>query len=224
MSDGPRYVIGLTGVPSSGKGEVAAALMKLAHARDWQAAHLSFSDRIKEEARTRGVADDEFERALLSRIATEMRETEGPGVLAQRIVKKIECWPGRCPDVFVVEALRHPGEVEALRQAYGARFTLVAVASEPAIIAKRLIARQRADESQEAMASEAKAMALVELELHGGQSDQSPNVGRTMKFADVRLENNGALADLREEVARLFAEIVSADTAGFSADGFLEEV
>ena len=207
MSDGPRYVIGLTGAPSSGKGEIAAALMKLADARGWRSAHLSFSDRIREEAKSRGVAEEAFERGLLSRMATEMRQAEGPGVLARRIVRKIENWPGRCPDIFVAEALRHPGEVTALRQEYGQRFVLIGVESEPEIIARRLIARRRPDESQEAMASEAKAVELVERELQGGESEDSPNVGRTLTCADLRIVNNGTLAQLREEVARVFARI-----------------
>jgi len=209
MNDRPQHVIGLTGLPSSGKGEVAAALMHLADARGWCSAHLSFSDRIKEEALKRGIAQDGFERGMLSRIATEMREADGPGALARRIVEKINTWPGQRPELFVVEALRHPGEVETLRQAYGNRFTLVAVESDPVIIARRLITRRRPDESQDAMASEQKALELLERELRGGESPQSPNVGLTMRRADIRIENNGSLDELRETVARLFHNLAS---------------
>jgi len=212
MNDGPQHVIGLTGLPSSGKGEVAAALMDFANARGWRGAHLSFSDRIKEEALKRGIAENDFERALLSRIATDMREAEGPGVLARRIVAKINTWPGRPPELFVVEALRHPGEVETLRQAYGERFTLVAVESEPAIIARRLIARRRPDESHEAMESEHKALELLKRELRGGESPQSPNVGLTIRHADICIKNNGSLAELRETVAKLFQSITPGQT------------
>lgn len=210
MSGAPRYVIGLTGLPSSGKGEVVAAFMAFAHERGLRAEHLSFSDQIKDEARSRGYGDDQFERSLLSRIGTEMRETEGPGVLAARIVKKIETWTDPCPDIFVVEALRHVGEVETLRAAYGDRFTFIAVESDLPVIARRLIARRRPDESREAMQSEDNAIRLLEEELNGAESSQSPNVGQTMALADVHILNNGTLDKLRRETGRVFAKIVGA--------------
>src|SRR3972149_7965462 len=105
----PRHVIGLTGLPSSGKGEVVKALAKLANARGWRMAYLSFSDEIKREARRRGVAEGTFTRELLQQIGTEMREKEGAGALAERLALKIKDWPQPAPELFVVEALRHVG-------------------------------------------------------------------------------------------------------------------
>ena len=49
------HIIGLTGLPSAGKGEVACALAGLAAARGWRLASISFSDQIKDEARSRGM-------------------------------------------------------------------------------------------------------------------------------------------------------------------------
>ena len=207
MSATPRHVIGLTGLPSSGKGEVTSALLDCARERGWRGAHLSFSDVIKEEAASRGVPESEFERGLLSRIATELRETEGPGVLAVRIADKITNRPQPTPELFVVEALRHPGEADALREAFGDRFQLVAVDCEPRTIARRLIARARPDESREALQSEEKATQLLAAELHGGESDRSPNVGRTMAVADLHLDNNGTLEELRARVNAFCREL-----------------
>ena len=206
MSGGPN-VIGLTGVPSSGKGEVAAALMQLCEARGWRVAHLSYSDRIKEEARARGHSDEEFERGLLSRIGTELRDTEGPGALSKRIAAKIKSWPAPVPEVFIVEALRSAGEVEALREEFGDRFRLIGVECEPRIIARRLIARQRADEDRAALQSEENAIRLIEKELNGEGPANAPNVGRTLQLADLRIRNNDTLDDLRQTVADFFAEL-----------------
>ena len=41
------HIIGLTGLPSVGKGEVACALAGLAAKRGWRLASISFSDQIK---------------------------------------------------------------------------------------------------------------------------------------------------------------------------------
>ncbi len=207
MSNSLRCIIGLTGLPSSGKGEVAAALLKLANANGWQAGHLSFSDQIKEEARRRGTSDDQFNRELLTRIGIQMRRDEGTGVLAARIADKIAAWPGPCPEVFVVEALRHVGEIEVLRKRFGKKFLLFAVESEPRIIAQRLIARKRADESPHAMQSEENAIQLLEHELEGKLSALGPNVGSCLKHADVHLSNNGTLEELNNAVARIFKSL-----------------
>lgn len=205
----PRAVIGLTGVPSSGKGEVTAALLRCAEERGRRAAHLSFSDCIKEEARRRGVEDKDFDRELLSQLGVEMREAEGPGVLAARIAQKIQDWPAPRPELFVVEALRHAGEIDTLKSAFGDRFILVAVDSEPREIARRLIARRRPDESPEALRSEEDAVRLLQDELKGTLSPLGPNVGDCMVRADVQMSNNGTLDALRQTVARFFGGLVS---------------
>jgi dephospho-CoA kinase len=200
-----RWIIGLTGLPSVGKGEVACALAGLAAARGWRLASISFSDQIKEEALSRGISEKSFTREMLSRIGTELREREGPGVLAARIVRKIKSWPGKKrPEVFVCDGVRHPGEVETLRAAFGKRFTLVAVESEPREIVQRLRARRRADESPDALRSEEGAIRLLEQELNGLPGKRAPNVGDCVRQADHRIPNHGTLEDLRRAVEEFF--------------------
>ena len=211
MTESPRYVIGLTGLPSSGKGEVTTALLELARERGWTAEHLSFSDRIKEEARVRGISEADLDRALLAKIGIEMREAEGPGVLAARIARKIKNRPEPRPDIFIVEALRHVGEIEVMRREFGERFVLAAVESDTREIARRLIARRRPDESREALASEENAARLLEQELNGQVSELGPNVGECIAAADVCLPNHGTLSDLRETVGQFFAGLTNND-------------
>ena len=47
MDNLPYCVVGLTGLPSSGKGEVSNALIDAAQEGGWKVEHLSFSDRIR---------------------------------------------------------------------------------------------------------------------------------------------------------------------------------
>lgn len=203
QKDKGPFVIALTGLPSSGKGEAARALVELASLRGWRAAQLTFSDQIKEEARRRGMPDSAFNRDVLSRMGIEMREAEGPGVLAARIIRRIRDWPEPRPDVFIADGMRHPGEFETLADFFGDRLLLAAIESDPAEIARRLLARGRADESPEAMQSEAGAIRLLEQELHGKLNALGPNVGRCMDLADVRVPNHGTLEELRRNAAAL---------------------
>lgn len=197
-------VIALTGLPSSGKGEAAAAL-KDAAARDGRAVgHLTFSDQIKEEARRRGIATESFTREMLSRIGIEMRQADGPGVLSARIAARIRDWPAPRPGIFVADGLRHPGEIDELRRAFGDRFMLIAVEAEPHEIARRLIARRRSDESPDALRSEERAIALLEQELNGQLSSLGPNVSLCIAQADMRLPNHGTLEELKRSVARMY--------------------
>ena len=204
----PSHIIGLTGLPSVGKGEVACALAGLAAARGWRLAAISFSDQIKDEALSRGIPEKAFTREILSRIGTELRAKEGPGVLAARIARKIEAWPAPRPEIFVCDGLRHPGEAEALRAAFGERFTLVAVQAEPREIVRRLIARRRPDESPDALRSEEGAIRLLEQELTGAPGKNAPNVGDCIRLANVRIANHGTLEDLRRAVAEFFDKLV----------------
>jgi len=203
------HIIGLTGLPSVGKGEVACALAGLAAERGWRLASISFSDQIKDEAQSRGIPEKAFTREILSRIGTELRAKEGPGVLAARIAGKIEAWPGeKRPEVFVCDGVRHPGEVQALRAAFGKRFILVAVEAEPREIVRRLIARRRPDESPDALRSEDGAVRLLEQELTGAPGKNAPNVGDCIRLADVRIANHGTLEDLRRAVEEVFDKLV----------------
>ena len=202
------HIIGLTGLPSAGKGEVACALAGLAAARGWQLASISFSDQIKDEAKSRGIPEKTFTREMLSKIGTEMRANEGPGVLAARIARKIKSWPAPRPEVFVCDGIRHPGEVEVLRAAFGSNFTLVSVEADPAEIVRRLQARRRPDESPDAMRSEDGVIRLLQKELSGAPGKDAPNVGDCIRQADHHLANHCTLEDLRQAVADVFDKLI----------------
>ena len=197
-------VIALTGLPSSGKGEAATALQEAA-ARDGRAVgHLTFSDQIRDEARRRGVPPESVTRELLSRIGIEMRQAEGPGALSARIAARIRDWPAPRPAIFVADGLRHTGEIDELRRAFGPRLILIAVEAEPREIARRLIARRRTDESPDALRSEEHAIRLLEQELNGRLSSLGPNVSLCAEQADLRLPNHGTLEDLKRSVAEIY--------------------
>ena len=193
-------VVGLTGAPGAGKGEAARFLAAWGQARGWRVAHLSFSDQIKEELRSRGVEDGAFTRELLTETATRMREAEGPGVLAARIVRRIrrEAAPA---EMYIVEAIRHVREIETLREAFGGRFAALAVEAGEEVTAQRLLSRARPDESREALAGREGARRMVAREMGGMKGEFAFNIAECVRMADGRVRNEGTLEELRGAVA-----------------------
>src|SRR5215468_935904 len=96
-------LIGLTGRNASGKGEVAAYLVKKSFY------YYSLSDVIREEIRRRG---QPLTRENMIETGNELRYHFGPGILAKRILEKIEA-----DKHYVIDSIRNPSEVETLRTA-----------------------------------------------------------------------------------------------------------
>lgn len=197
-------VIGLTGPPCSGKERVKDFICELCAERGLRALHLSFSDEIKREALRRGTARPQIDRDRIVQLARRMRRAEGPGVIAGRIVRRIS---GEKADVYVAEAIRHPAEAEILRRAYGADFVLASVDSKIRTMARRLLSRTREDESPTARGSLRAAQDLIRRELRGDEA-AGTEVGRAMETADVKIANRGTLAELRDNVRRLFQDVI----------------
>lgn len=199
----PKWVIALTGPPAAGKGEVVRFLAAWAEGEGLRFGHLGFSDEVRAEVRARGGAEAEITRETLTRVATEMRRDEGPGVLAKRIVERIQRTPRvERPDVYVLEALRHTGEIDVLREVFGPRLVVVAVTADLDLLADRLLARARPDESSEAMQGHAEAVAVMRRELGGTGGKSGFRIADCVERADVLLTNDGTLADLEAEVGR----------------------
>src|SRR6266705_175956 len=95
-------LIGLTGRNASGKGEVAKYLEKKSFYFH------SLSDVIRDEVRRRNQA---LTRESLIQTGNELRERHGPAVLAERVLEKIEA-----DKHYVIDSIRNPKEVEALRR------------------------------------------------------------------------------------------------------------
>ncbi len=196
-------VIGLTGLPCSGKETVKDFIFALCGERGLKARHFSFSAEIRREALGRGQAEKNIDRDYLTRFAAEIRQQEGPAVLARRIITRVAEAPA---DVYVVEALRHPAEVETFRARFRDDFILVAVMCEALTMAERLIRRKRSDESRRAKQSLEDALQLIEQERRG---DANVNVGAVMRMADLTVPNDGTLAELREAVQSRFAPLLN---------------
>lgn len=123
----------VTGMPGSGKSVVSGV------ARSLGLPVYIMGDVIREEARRRGL---EPSGENLGRIAVELRATEGEGVVARRMLAKLEEEVGS--GIAVVEGLRSLAEYDYFRG--NAVTHLIAVHASPETRFARLSSRGRSDD------------------------------------------------------------------------------
>jgi ferredoxin-NADP reductase/dephospho-CoA kinase len=180
-------IIGLTGRNASGKG-VALEYLK---SRGF-AAH-SLSDVIREEVRRRG---EPMSRDTLLAAGRELRTRHGNGVLAERILGRLE--PGQNA---VVDSFRHEDEVKAFRKAPD--FHLLALRADARTRFERIRERKRENDPQT-------YEAFVELEGKEAtrQAEGGQDLTATEALADHVLENDGTVAELHARLAALVSELL----------------
>jgi len=178
-----RICIGLTGPNASGKGEVALFLSEKGFTS------YSLSDIVREEATARHL---DHSRDHLIHTGTALRAEFGDGVLAERILPRLG---GRS----VVDSIRNPGEIRALRRLAGFRLLGIDAPVELRFERSRLRGRRgdggtledfRSKESRE-------------------RADHGPGqqLDVCLSMADTIIQNDAALADLRLRVAAALAKL-----------------
>jgi deoxycytidylate deaminase/dephospho-CoA kinase len=115
----PEAIIGLTGAFGSGCTTTAK------HLRDKRNFHLvRLSDPIK--TKWSETHKEEPTRLDLQRLGDELRQKNHPGILVELALQAAGS-DGKLPEKLVIDGIRNIGEVDYLRDAYGYRFTLIAV-------------------------------------------------------------------------------------------------
>jgi len=185
MNNKRAIVIGLTGPNASGKGTVAELLQKRGFGLH------SLSDIVREEARAAGLTTG---RDHLIVTGNRLRREGGAGVLALRILPRLGSRD-------VVDSIRNPAEVEALR--HGAKgFFLLGVTASPEIRYARALARRRQGDPL----GDLEAFLNKEAEENGaGQSSQ--RLDATLALSDEILVNDGGIKELGEALEVLLARL-----------------
>jgi dephospho-CoA kinase len=173
--------IGLTGPNASGKGEVARILA------EWGFTLHSLSDVVREEATRRGL-DHSRESLILT--GTSLRQMHGEGALAERILPLLT-------SRSVIDSIRNPAEILVLRSLPG--FHLLGVDAPEALRYQRSRTRGRAGDGDTLEEFQRKER----LE----KSDRGPGqqLGVCFSMADVVVNNDGTLQDLRRRVEQALA-------------------
>jgi dephospho-CoA kinase len=145
----------------------------------------SLSDIVREEAAARGLPPT---REHLIRIGTELRERGGVAVLAERLIPRLG---GR----DVVDSIRNPGEVDALRRVPG--FVLLGVRAPAELRFARSRARARPGDPETLEAFRAREAQENSANPAGQQLEA------TFALADVVIDNDAGLETLHERLGDL---------------------
>jgi dephospho-CoA kinase len=174
-----KIVLGLTGPNAAGKGEVADYLKTRGFTL------YSLSNIVREEAKARSVPP---EREHLIAIGNDLRRDGGPSVLADRLIPRLG-------DRDVVDSIRNPAEVQALRSL--PHFTLIGVAAATEVRFRRSLARARPGDPG--------TLEMFEARERQENSDD-PNAQQlavTFEMADRIIWNDSDLDSLHQAVDRL---------------------
>lgn len=184
-------IVGLTGPNAAGKGEAARWLAERGYA-----VH-SLSDIVRERALALG---RDVGRASLIATGQEMRREGGPGVLARVLAPRL---PARA----VVDSIRHPAEVEVLREQPG--FRLLGVDAPVETRWRRAVSRGREGDLPDLSTFAARE------QLENGTSPEQQQLSRALALADRVVVNDGSLERFRDALAAVIEawEAEAADPA-----------
>lgn len=184
MTKVKRLVIGLTGPKAAGKDELAKILCE-----KYGFKYISLSTICRDVATKRHLPHIT---TILQNIGDELRLKYGPSVLAKRTVKKIQ---KQFPvSNMIINGIRNPWEVKALRKSYGPAFTLVALNANKNIRLRRYLKREGVTKDQFEIDNER--------DLGKGEKKTGQQVKKCLKMADLRLKNNYTRLSSLNKLAR----------------------
>ena len=174
-------IVGLTGPNATGKGVVADFLRERGYA------YFSLSDIVREAARAAG---RDVGRETLIEFGQKLRREEGPVALAARTLPRL---PARA----VVDSIRGPAEVEALRGRPD--FRLLGVDAPVEVRWRRALERGREGDVPDL------ATFIAREERENQARPDAQQLRATLALADVAVLNDGTVERLLERVAAVVA-------------------
>lgn len=180
-------ILGITGTSAAGKDTAALYLEKKGFI------HHSCSDILREELKKRSLEESIDN---LANLGNELRAKFGPGILGERILKKIiENKEKRA----VVTSIRHPDEAKALKKSK--KFFLIAIDAPIKIRYQRIQSRQRAGDqiSFEEFKNEEKAQ----------MQGKGPQIQllKCMEMADFKIINKKSLDEFYQKIDDILKKV-----------------
>jgi len=181
-------IIGVTGKNGAGKTAVCEYLKTRGFV------YRSLSDEIREEIRRQ---KREIDRETLIEVGNRLRNDFGPAILAERILEGLEN-----DQNYVIDSIRNPSEVEALRK-HG-NFTFLGLEADPEIRFRRSRERGREKAAQT-------LERFLEEESHELDSDDPvrQQLNATLLLSDLVVSNNGTLEDLHRRLDEILPPLMS---------------
>ncbi len=164
-------VVAVVGMPGCGKGESAAVV---------SAAGLpvfSMGDMIRAEVESRGLEGDPM---VFGRVAQELRDEFGYGVLAERLAPLVDAATKEHP-LVLIEGMRGTDERDVFLEHWTDGFRVVAIVADADVRFRRISSRGRAEDGDR-LSFDAR-----------DQRESTWGVSELMVLADWRLDNSSDL-------------------------------
>lgn len=182
-------IVLLTGMPGSGKGEVAKAFQKRG------IPVVSMGDAIREEADRRGIPRTP---EGLKEVSLKVREELGPGAVAILTIPKVEKLLETEP-VVVIEGVRSPYEVEEFRKRFSEEeIIILAVHSPPKMRFDRLRRRGRSDDPK-----------TWEEFVDRDRKELKFGIGEVIALADYMIVNDCSFDEFQAKIRDIISKIIS---------------
>lgn len=176
-------VIGIVGMPASGKGEFSRIAMEMG------VPVVVMGDVIRNAVRDAGLPPTDEN---MGRIANQLRNDEGMDAIAQRCVPLVE---SKNSPLVLIDGIRGDAEVKVFRREFP-RFRLIGIDSEFPLRLARVKVRGRSDDFQTDDALK-----------NRDEREISWGLGRALAEADIHLPNNGTLEEYSRDVRALLRKL-----------------
>ena len=184
-------IIGITGTNGSGKDTVAGFL---AEKLGWP--HFSLSDELREICKEK---DIEPNRDNLIDLGNKLRETYGADYLSNRILDKVQT-------NFIVTSIRNPAEIEPFK--LKDRFILLAIDALIKVRYQRIVDadKRMGKKVGEGNISLDQFKSQESREMKGSHFSQQ--LEKLIVMADAKIENDGTIEELKNNIDKLLGEII----------------
>ena len=181
----PRLIIGLIGLPGSGKGTVANLLQK-----EYGAKYTRFSGIISDLLDRLAI---EKSRENMIKMSETLRQTFGEDALSYAIGQDVLKAKGQ---IIVLDGIRRPGDIVALEPL--PQFHLVSVEAPPELRFERM--KARGEKATEATMTREQFLAEE-------QAPTEVTIPAVMERAEFHLDNSGSKEDLETKARELMKQL-----------------
>jgi dephospho-CoA kinase len=180
-------VLILTGMPGSGK----SSAVELAKQKGIPVFRMG--DAVWAEVRFRGLA---LENEVVGKIASEMRQTHGPGIWAMRTVELVR--KAKPAKLIIIDGCRSHAEIDIFQKEFGPDLQVVAIIATQKTRFKRLKARSRQDDIK----------TLSDLKARD-QREVKWGLDKVIKTAQIKVRNEGTEIDLKKSLGHLIERMLN---------------
>jgi dephospho-CoA kinase len=178
-------VIGFAGLPGSGKSTIIEAIEDLGKV-------ITMGDVIRNEAKKRNLKPTDEN---LGKIAKDLRESGGPGLVAEKCVELINTLK---KSIIFIDGLRSILEVKVFRKSW--KFPIIAIILDEELRFRRLSERGRSDDPK----------TLEDLKERDNR-EMNFGVNNVIENSDYQFKNNIPLEEAKQAIRNLVRKVIETD-------------